>query len=156
MSSPDIFPDADSLIESLVTPPEINALKSQYGLSALAIESLGAYVMGAQTPSMQFALREGQPVPTGRASVANPLDPENASEASWRKGIHELREHWKRGGVEAGDAHTQGAYLASLYLVHHRLYCITTSVQPVVVPLIYKVEFPELFGKDDTVTLEDI
>ncbi len=136
MILPDNFQDADAFIESLVAPPEINMLKNQYGLSSIAIESLGAYVMGAQTPAMQFALREGQPTPVQTATVADPLDPENLSEASWRKGIHELREHWKRGGTEATDEHKQGAYIASLYLVHERLFCITTSVQPVVVPLI--------------------
>jgi hypothetical protein len=155
MTQPDIFPDADALIESLVTPPQINMLKNQYGLSAIAIESLGAYVMGAQTPAMQFALREGLPAPVERATVADPIDPENTSEASWRKGIHELREHWRRRGIDATDEHRQGAYIASLYLVHERLFCITTSVQPVVLPLIYKREFPQLFGNVDAVTLED-
>ena len=62
--TPENFTNADAFIESLLAPPKINKLRKMHDIPSIAIDSLGAYVMGAQTPSMQFALREGQPVPT--------------------------------------------------------------------------------------------
>ena len=153
MISPERFDQYTvSLPEMPITPSLVNELKDRYDLSSNAIESLSLYVELAQTAEVRRALEI-----TGGSNGADLSDEvlQRASKSTWCKGHAEVTGHWRRRGRQADEMSVIGWYTASLFLAYGKIVNATGSAQPVVIPPKFRQDFPDIFGHDPVVILDE-
>lgn len=135
-----------------VTPSLVNELMHRYSLSSLAVESLSVYVELAQPPKIRRALEMVSPVGVDLSEEVLT----RASATSWCKGLHEQTTYWSSHNIQPSNLSVKGFYNASFLLVFGKILTVTRNdVQPMTVPPRFRGEFPDLFGQDETVQLDE-